>query len=36
MYKKPIKQATHTPSDCNNEYFDLSGNSKNNTGDSIE
>ena len=35
-YTKPIKAATHKPCDCNNEYFDLSGNSKNNTSDSIE
>ena len=35
-YTKPIKAATHKPCDCNNEYFDLSGNSKKNIGDSIE
>ena len=35
-YTKPIKAATHKPCDCNNEYFDLSGNSKKNMGDSIE
>ena len=36
MYTKPIKAATHKPCDCNNEYFDLSGNSKKYTGDLIQ